>query len=43
MRNGGDPGKQHGICEVRLSKGKTVYEGIRFTHDLDPERPFVTA
>jgi hypothetical protein len=29
MRNGGDPGKPHGICEVKLSKGKTVYEGKR--------------
>jgi hypothetical protein len=31
MRNGGDPGKQHGICEVKLSKGKTVYEGKRLS------------
>ena len=31
MRNGGDPKKQHGVCEVRLSKGKTVYEGKRMT------------
>jgi hypothetical protein len=31
MRNGGDPKKQHGICEVKLSKGKTVYEGKRLT------------
>ena len=29
MRNGGDPSRPHGICEVKLSKGKTVYEGIR--------------
>ena len=29
MRNGGDPGRPHGICEVKLSKGKTVYEGSR--------------
>jgi hypothetical protein len=29
MRNGGDPGKPHGICEVKLSNGKTVYEGKR--------------
>jgi hypothetical protein len=31
MRNGGDPKKPHGICEVRLSKGKTIYEGKHFT------------
>jgi hypothetical protein len=31
MRNGSDPGKQHGICEVKLSKGKTVYEGKRLS------------
>ena len=31
MRNGGDPGKPHGICEVKLSKGKTVYEGKRLS------------
>jgi superfamily II DNA or RNA helicase len=30
MRNGGDPKKQHGICEVKLSKGRTVYEGKHF-------------
>jgi hypothetical protein len=29
MRNGGDPGRPHGICEVKLNKGKTVYESIR--------------
>jgi hypothetical protein len=29
MRNGGDPGKPHGVCEVKLSKGKIVYEGKR--------------
>jgi hypothetical protein len=29
MRNGGDPSKPHGVCEVRLSKGKTIYEGKR--------------
>ena len=34
MRNGGDPKKQHGICEVKLSKGKTVYEGIRWSEGL---------
>jgi hypothetical protein len=27
MRNGGDPKKPHGICEVKLSKGRIVYEG----------------
>src|ERR1700691_6669795 len=31
MRNGGDPKKQHGICEVKLNKGKTVYEGKHLT------------
>jgi hypothetical protein len=31
MRNGGDPKKQHGICEVKLSKGRTVYEGKHLT------------
>lgn len=31
MRNGGDPKKQHGVCEVKLSKGKTVYEGKHLT------------
>jgi hypothetical protein len=31
MRNGGDPKKPHGICEVRLSKGRIIYEGKRFT------------
>ena len=31
MRNGGDPKRSHGVCEVRLSKGKSVYEGKRFT------------
>ncbi len=29
MRNGGDPKKPHGICEVKLSKGRTIYEGKR--------------
>jgi hypothetical protein len=29
MRNGGDPGRPHGICEVKMSKGRTVYEGKR--------------
>jgi len=31
MRNGGDPSKQHGVCEVKLSKGKTIYEGKRLS------------
>jgi len=31
MRNGGDPKKPHGICEVKLSKGRTIYEGKRLT------------
>ncbi len=31
MRNGGDPKKPHGICEIKLSKGRTVYEGKHFT------------
>jgi hypothetical protein len=31
MRNGGDPGKPHGICEVKLNKGRTVYDGRRLT------------
>jgi hypothetical protein len=31
MRNGGDPSRQHCICEVKLSNGKTVYEGKRLS------------
>jgi hypothetical protein len=31
MRNGGDPSRPHGVCEVKLSKGKTVYEGKRLS------------
>jgi hypothetical protein len=31
MRNGGDPKKPHGICEVKLRKGKIVYEGLRLS------------
>jgi hypothetical protein len=31
MRNGGDRSKPHGICEVKLRNGKTVYEGKRFS------------
>jgi hypothetical protein len=29
MCNGGGPNRPHGICEVKLNKGKTVYEGSR--------------
>ncbi len=31
MRNGGDPSRPHGVCEMKLSKGKAVYEGKRLT------------
>ena len=31
MRNGGDPSRPHGICEVKLSGGRTVYEGKRLS------------
>lgn len=31
MRNGGDPGKPHGVCEVKLNKGRTIYEGKRLS------------
>jgi hypothetical protein len=31
MRNGGDPKKPHGICEVKLRKGRIVYEGSRLS------------
>jgi len=31
MRNGGDPKKPHGICEVKMRKGKIVYEGMRLS------------
>jgi len=31
MRNGGDPKKPHGICEVKLRKGRIVYEGMRLS------------
>ena len=27
MRNGGDPKQPHGVCEVRLRKGRIIYEG----------------
>jgi hypothetical protein len=31
MRNGGDPRKAHGVCEVRLRRGRIVYEGMRLS------------
>ena len=31
MRNGGDPKRLHGICEVKLRKGRIVYEGMRLS------------
>jgi hypothetical protein len=31
LRNGGDPKKPHGICEVKLRKGRIVYEGLRLS------------
>jgi hypothetical protein len=31
MRNGGDPKKPHGICEVKLHNGRIVYEGMRLS------------
>ncbi|MGA2170719.1 MAG: helicase-related protein [Terracidiphilus sp.] len=31
MRNGGDFKKPHGICEVKLRKGRIVYEGLRLS------------
>jgi hypothetical protein len=31
MRNGGDPKQQHGVCEVRLRKGRVVYEGMQLS------------
>jgi hypothetical protein len=31
MRNGGDSNKPHGVCEVRLNKGKTIYYGNRLS------------
>ena len=31
MRNGGDPKQPHGVCEVRLRKGRVVYEGMRLS------------
>jgi len=29
LRNGGDPRKAHGVCEVKLCKGRIIYEGMR--------------
>ncbi|MGB7137480.1 MAG: hypothetical protein WBD46_19485 [Acidobacteriaceae bacterium] len=31
MRNGGDPKLAHGVCEVRLRKGRIVYEGMQLS------------
>ena len=31
LRNGGDARKAHGVCEVKLRKGRVVCEGIRFS------------
>jgi len=31
MRNGGDPKQAHGICEVRLRRGRIVYEGMQLS------------
>jgi hypothetical protein len=31
LRNGGDPKKTHGVCEVKLRKGRIVYEGMRLS------------
>jgi hypothetical protein len=31
MRNGGDPGQPHGVLEVRLRKGRVVYEGMQLS------------
>ena len=31
MRNGGDPSRPHGVWEVKLRNGRTVYEGKRLT------------
>jgi hypothetical protein len=31
IRNGGDPKQPHGVCEVRLRKGKVVYEGMQLS------------
>src|SRR4051812_9082988 len=31
MRNGGDPDRPHGVCEVKLRNGKITYEGKRLS------------
>jgi len=31
MRNGGDPRQPHGVLEVRLRKGRVVYEGMQMS------------
>jgi hypothetical protein len=31
LRNGGDPRKAHGICELKLRRGRVVYEGMRLS------------
>ena len=31
MRNGGDRAKPHGVCEVKLNRGKIIYEGKRLS------------
>jgi len=31
MRNGGDPRQPHGVLEVRLRKGRVVYEGLQLS------------
>jgi hypothetical protein len=31
MRNGGDPRQPHGVLEVRLPKGRVVYEGMQLS------------
>jgi SNF2 family DNA or RNA helicase len=31
MRNGGDPRQAHGVCEVRLRRGRIVYEGMQLS------------
>jgi hypothetical protein len=31
LRNGGDPSRPHGVCEVKLSKGRTIYEGKKLS------------
>jgi len=31
LRNGGDPRKAHGVCELKLRRGRVVYEGMRLS------------